>query len=132
MYPLDPTNRQGEYRAMVSEQKCLGLKEPGLLTVKEWLVGQGIEPYLLMDEVFETAIPSVLVLSGKLEFGAGKLLFLAYDLDQFAAMLIDKSFRSFYELSDETIRQVEEDQEALLRLAFTYIRSQMDELLSTA
>jgi len=71
-------------------------------------------------------------LSGKMEPGMGKLLFLAYDLDQFAAMLKDDRFRNFYELTDETIRRVQEDEEALLRLAFRYIRSQIDELLPTA
>jgi len=132
MYPLDLANQEGEYRAIVSEQKCLGLKESALLKVKDWLVGQGIEPYLVMEAIFRTVLPSELVLSGKMEPGMGKLLFLAYDLDQFAAMLKDDRFRNFYELTDETIRRVQEDEEALLRLAFRYIRSQIDELLPTA
>lgn len=132
MYPLDLTNQEGEYKAIVSQQRCLGLKESALVTVKEWLVGQGIEPYRMMEEIFQSVVPFELISSGKMEPGVGKLLFLAYDLDQFTAMLKDDRFRSFYELDDETIRRVEEDEEALLRLAFRYIRSQIDELLPTA
>lgn len=130
MYPLDLTERHDEYRTIVSEQKCLGLKESALQSVTEWLNGQGIEPYLQMDEVFQAIVPAEHVASGKLEPGVGKILYLAYDLDQFMALLKDERFRTFYELDEETLRRVEEDGEALLRLAFRYIRSQLDELLA--
>jgi hypothetical protein len=58
----------------------------------------------------------------------GKLLFLAYDLDRFAELLEDIHFRTFYEIDEAMLRQRQTDDEALLRLAFRYIRSQMDEL----
>jgi len=129
MYPLDLANQEGKYQPIVNQERCLGLRESTVLTVQEWLVGQGIEPYLEMDEVFRSIIPADLVTSGKLEPGVGKLLYLAYDLDRFAELLRDPHFRSFYELAEETIRQAESDPEMLLRLALRYIRGQMEELL---
>ncbi len=60
--------------------------------------------------------------------GLGRLLFLAYDLDRFLAMLDDPRFRKFHDVDDETFERVKASDEALLLLAFRYIRSQIEEL----
>ena len=129
MYPLDLTNQEGRYQPIVNAERCLGLREPVVFTVREWLEGQGIEPYLTMDEVFQSTIPADLMALGNKEPGVGKLLYLAYDLDRFAALLKDPQLRSFYEIDEETIQEAGNDSEALLKLALRYIRSQMIELL---
>jgi len=60
--------------------------------------------------------------------GLGRVLFIAYDLDRFAGLLEDRRFLMFHEVVDETVSLVREDMKELLRLAFRYIRLQMDEL----
>jgi uncharacterized protein len=127
MYPLDLTGTNGEYSTIVSEQKCLGLREASTSTVMEWLQSQGIQPYLQMDEMFQSIIPEELISSGRIDVGMGKTVYLAYDLDKFAELLKDQRFREYCGVDDEVARGA--DPEALLALAFKYIRSQMEELL---
>jgi len=129
MYPLDLTNQEGSYQTIVNQERCLGLGERQVVTVKDWLAGQGIEPYLEMDEVFQSLIAPELLASLKMEPELGKLLYLAYDLDRFVKMLADPEFRSFYELDEETYQQAKADSKMMLKLALRYIRSKMEELL---
>ena len=60
--------------------------------------------------------------------GVGKVLFIAYDLDRFAEFLNDGRLLIFHEVDDEMVSLAREDMKELLRLAFRYIRAQMDEL----
>lgn len=128
MFPLDLASREGEYQMIVGSDRCKGLKEPNTMTVREWLDTQGVGPYEEMERLFHSVLPPSFKPGAPMDAGLGKLLFLAYDLDRFAEMLDNPRFRAFYELDDELLRQVKEDDEAMLRLAFRYIRSQMDEL----
>ncbi len=128
MFPLDLASREGEYQMIVGSDRCMGLKESTAMTVQEWLDTQGVAPYVEMERAFHSVLPPSFKPGAPMDAGLGKLLFLAYDLDRFAEMLNDKRFQTFYEVDDELLRQVREDDEALLRLAFRYIRSQMDEL----
>jgi len=128
MFPLDLTAKEGEYRTIVQKDRCMGLGEPASGTAGEWLEGQGIEPYQRMEETFQSVLPPGFKPGGRMEAGLGKLLFMAYDLDRFAELLKNDRFRAFYDVDDTLLHQVQEDGEALLRLAFRYIRSQMDEL----
>jgi hypothetical protein len=59
----------------------------------------------------------------------GKLMFLAYDLDPFAQLLEEPRFRDLYEIDDQTLQRLREDDEALLLLAFRFIRRQLEERL---
>ena len=64
-----------------------------------------------------------------LDPGIGKLLFLAYDLDRVALLLQDRTVRRLYDLDEAQVAQLVGDDEALLRFAFRYIRSQLEQLL---
>jgi len=58
------------------------------------------------------------------------VLFLAFDLDRFAELLQDARIQTFYDVDEALFAQAQANDEALLRLAFRYIRAQMDELYS--
>jgi hypothetical protein len=128
MFPLDLGTKRGEFRIMAPKERCLGLHESATGTVGEWLDGQGVDPFLLMEQEFNSVMPAGFVPGSPLPEGLGKLLFLAYDLDRFLEILKDPHFQKFYEVDDEMLRNALEDDEQLLRLAFRYIRSQMEEL----
>jgi len=87
-----------------------------------------VKEYLEMEEAFQRVIPPGTEPGRTMEPGLGRLLFLAYDLDRFAGLLGDEKLQRFYELDPSTLEAVLRDDEALLRLAFRYIRSQMEEL----
>ncbi len=132
MYPLDLGSVEGEYQMIVGKDRCTGLAEPTVRTVEEWLQTQDIAPYVEMERLFQAVMPEGFKRGARMEAGLGKLLFLAYDLDRFAEFLKDKRFLTFYEVDEEMLRQVWKDDEALLRLAFRYIRNQLDELFQVA
>ncbi len=60
--------------------------------------------------------------------GMGRVLFLAYDLDRFAVLIDDSRLRRFYDMGADALEAARKDNEALLLLAFKYIRAQLDEL----
>ncbi|MDY6908805.1 MAG: YkgJ family cysteine cluster protein [Thermodesulfobacteriota bacterium] len=129
MFPLDLAGPPGRYRLIRGNDRCLGLLEKDAWTVGRWLESQGIGPYTRMEEEFQGVMPAGFEPGQRLDAGLGKILFLAYDLDRFARMVVDRRFRSFYGVDDEVLNRLQEDDEALLRLAFRYIRSQMEELI---
>lgn len=128
MFPLDLTTKEGEFSIIAAKERCFGLMEPSTQTVDEWLSNQAIAPYMEMERAFHFVMPEKFQPGAKMEEGLGRLIFLAYDLDRFAQLLDDSRFRKFYGIDDEMLQAVKAEDVALLRLAFRYIRSQLDEL----
>lgn len=128
MFPLDLSPTEGAYRLIAGKERCMGLCERGSRTVGSWLEHQGTGKYVEMESEFQSVVPARFKPGGAMNEGLGRILFLAYDLDRFAELLKDSRFLKFYDLDEEMLRGVQEDQEELLKLAFKYIRSQMDEL----
>ena len=125
MYPLDVAEQEGQYVTVVEKKRCLGLGEPSSSTAGEWLQGQGLDGYVEMDRAFQSVVPEP---GAEILASHGQLLFLAYDLDRFKEMLKDSGFRKSCDVDDDLLRRVQEDDGALLMLAFRYIRNQLDEL----
>jgi Fe-S-cluster containining protein len=131
MYPLDlDPKHPGCYRLIQASEKCLGLKENTEWTVSEWLTSQGVDHYREIEDLYQSVMPPQFSPGSRMDAGLGKLLFLAYDLDVFKEMIQQPSFRKFHEIDEETYRLAMEDEEELLKLAFSYIRSQLEELFS--
>lgn len=128
MFPLDLTPVEGEYGMIAGKERCLGLCEHTGKKVAEWLESQGIEPYTEMERAFGAVVPPGSRPGAAMAGGLGKLLFLAYDLDRFAELLDDPRFCTFHEIDDATLREVRENDEEMLKLAFRYIHSQIAEL----
>lgn len=129
MYPLDPTGRPGEYRAIVGRERCLGLREATAWNVGLWLQNQGLDAYAEMDMAFQSIMSMDFKPAAHLGSEIGKLIYLAYDIDRFAAVIQEDRFRSTFEVDDETLREALENDEALLRLAFDFVRSRLEDLL---
>lgn len=128
MFPLDLASTGGKYCLIAGKDRCMGLLERSGGTVADWLEGQGVEHYAEMESQYQLVVPERFKPGAAMNEGLGRILFLAYDLDRFAEMLKDERFLKFYEIGEETLRRVRDDQEELLKLAFVYIRSQLNEL----
>lgn len=128
MFPLDVAPEGGKFRFLAGKDRCTGLLERKERTVGEWLREQGVGPYMEMEREYQSVVPGRFRPGAAMDEGLGRVLFLAYDLDRFAELLNDDRFLKFYEIDAEMLRRVREDGEELLRLAFRYIRAQMDEL----
>lgn len=127
IYPLDVTASQGEYRRFASKERCLGLRESVETTVGDWIAGQGVEPHVEMDRLFQDVLPAGYRPDSRIMDAVGQLLYLAYDMDRFASLLEDEDFRKAYQIDDAMLRRLREEDELLLRLAFRYIRDQLEE-----
>lgn len=129
LYPLDlAESGPDHYRVMVNSAHCLGLMETEQRTVSQWIESQGVMPYTEMEKAYQAVMPAGFRRGQWLDPGVGKLLFLAYDLDRFEQFLDDDRIRKFYEIDDELLERVKHDDEALLHLAFRYIRIQLAQL----
>jgi hypothetical protein len=57
MYPLDVTGSEGTYQIVAKSERCLGLRERRSRTVAEWLLGQGVAPFVEMEQAFQMVMP---------------------------------------------------------------------------
>lgn len=130
MFPLDLTGKEGEYRLIAKGDRCLGLKERNSWTVQDWLVSQNVEEYLIMEQAFREIMPASYRPGSNLGAGLGKVIYLAYDLDRLEELFEDKRIRDLYEINDNLFQKIRKDDEALLRLAFRYIRTQLEEFFA--
>lgn len=129
LYPLDlAEGGPDRYRVMAPKSLCQGLGEARQWTVSEWIDNQGIAPYTEMELAYQGVMPTGFGRGQWLDPAVGKVLFLAYDLERFEKFLEDARIRKFYEIDDELLERVTHDGEALLRLAFRYIRIQLEQL----
>ncbi len=128
MFPLDLSSTDAQFRLIAGKERCKGLSERSKGTVGDWLQCQGVLEYAEMDTEFQSVVPKGFKPGAPMNEGLGRVLFIAYDLDRFAELLKDGRFLTFHEVDNETVALVGEDMKELLRLAFRYIRAQMDEL----
>lgn len=128
MFPLDLSSTDAQFRLIAGKERCKGLSERSKGTVRDWLQCQGGLEYAEMDTEFQSVVPKGFKPGAPMNEGLGRVLFIAYDLDRFAELLKDGRFLTFHEVDNETVSLVGEDMKELLRLAFRYIRAQMDEL----
>ncbi len=128
MFPLDLSPLDGKYHLIAGKERCMGLFERGNRTVGEWLENQGITPYTEMEREYQAVVPERFRPGAAMNEGLGRVLFLAYDLDRFSELLKNNAFRKLYDVDEEMLQRVREDGEEMLRLAFRYIRAQMNEL----
>ena len=132
MFPLDLASTHTQFRIIAGNERCRGLFERSRGTVGTWLQSQGISEYAEMDREYQSVVPKRFKPGAPMDEGLGRVLFLAYDLDRFSELLNDRRFSMFFEVDDNSVSLAREDPRELLRLAFRYIRAQMDELYQIA
>ncbi|MGC9966340.1 MAG: YkgJ family cysteine cluster protein [Syntrophobacteraceae bacterium] len=128
MFPLDLSSTDTQFRLITGKERCKGLFERSKGTVGDWLEAQGVLEYAEMDRAFQSVVPARFKPGAPMNEGLGRLLFIAYDLDRFAELIKDGRFATFHDVDEEMLTLAGEDTKELLKLAFRYIRAQMDEL----
>ncbi len=111
---------------LVKEEHCKGHEEPRTLTVREYRQEQGVEPYDVSNREWMDIIvkkrssgPTV----GAPSQRSFELFALAsYDLDAFREFVSSDSFRAMFELDEAQERELQEDDEALLRFAMRFLK----------
>jgi len=128
MFPLDLSTTDQQFRLIAGKDRCKGLFEPSKGTVGDWLEAQGVFQYAEMDRAYQSVVPARFKPGGPMNEGLGRLLYIAYDLDRFAELIKDGRFSKFHDVDEKMLSAAGQDSEELLKLAFRYIRAQMDEL----
>lgn len=115
-----------EYYMMIKEKHCLGFSEVKEQTVSEWITEQGIEPYNRMNDMLMEIISlKNQIIPGELDIKSGYLFRMAlYDLDKFREHLHSNKIQT-NDFNEEEIKASEQDDTALLKIAFSWIKQNL-------
>ena len=127
LYPLghafSATRKEGVY-FLLKEPECLGFKEKKTWTVAHWIESQGLQGYQKMNKDFSELI----FLKAKfrphgLTTQETKMFFMScYNLDAFKEFVLKSSFLQRFILTKKEIKKISKDDEALLQLAFKWLK----------
>jgi len=119
----------GEYGIAFKPSCCHGLNEDKEWTVKEWMDNQGLAVYNEMEELFGE-IPLKLKPCGLKELADTAMemvLIGCYDLDRFRKILLENP-QLLNNESKETIQEVTKDDVALMKFAFKWLPSNLNDV----
>lgn len=109
---------------IVREDHCKGFEEDKEWTVREWRADQGVD---VRDEMNREWLRLVMRrksfgIQASLSEQAKRMFFMAStDLATFRKFVFESSFLDIYEIDDETIAKIKEDDVALMLFSFKYL-----------
>ncbi len=113
---------------VVKEPHCKGHYEPKEWTVRDWCADQGVD---LRDEMNKEWLRLVMRrksfgLQATLSDPAKRMFFMAStDLDTFRKFVFESSFLDTYEIDQETLDKIKEDDVALMHFSFQYMANSL-------
>ncbi|CAK8715556.1 MAG: hypothetical protein CDV28_11454 [Candidatus Electronema aureum] len=116
--------REEKFFFLVKEPHCKGFDEAKKWTIGEWRADQGVDD---RDEMNKEWLRLVMRRKSfghqaSLSEAAQRMFFMAStDLDHFRRFIFESSFLNTYEIDQETVDSLREDDEALLRFSFKYL-----------
>jgi len=123
LFPLD-TEQGVEYKFITDPDTCHGLREAREWTVEEWRRDQGLLDYddldhnfkdvMHADEVWEEAISDARM--------QDMYLMCLYDVDRFREFVFTSSFLKKFQVDDDILDKIREDDVALLYFASQWLR----------
>ena len=131
MYPLglaspggDPSAPEEEFYFLLQEEHCAGHAEAKEWTIREWIEDQGIGPYDEMGERFkQISMHGFLQKPEPLDPRRIEMFFTAcYDVDKFRRFVFDSSFLERFDLDEQTIEEIRNDDVELLKFGFRWVR----------
>ncbi len=123
MYPIFPDVTVGEVYMLEEKPACLGLQEKTEWTVEQWKRAQGIEVYDRMNDAFSVITNNEFFKTNKLELDSARQMILAcYNIDQFKKYIFETRFLEIYEIEEDILKNIREDEEELLNFGYQWIR----------
>lgn len=124
MYPVFPASSKEERYWIEEKPFCLGFKEQRQWTIKEWKENQGIDIYDKMNEPYkEITLHDYFQKGNKLDIGRTKMVYRAcYNLDEFKKFLFETRFFDIYEVEEDVVEKIKEDEEELLKFGYRWIK----------
>jgi len=127
MFPVFPISIDEQEFLVEPKPKCLGYKEDKLSTPREWKESQDLLVYDKMNQAYKDITRHDYFQSGnKLDQGQAKLLYRAcYDLDEFKKFLFQSKFLDIYDVGEEVIEKIKNNEEELLSFGYAYVKSSL-------
>ena len=124
MYPVFPVSSEEKEFLIEEKASCLGFREDKQSTTREWKKDQDIDIYDKMNESYKEITHHDYFQNGnKLDSGKTKLLYTAcYDLDAFKRFLFETRFFDIYDVEEEVIEKIKNDEEELLSFGYRWVR----------
>ena len=125
-YPLGRGSSKGgkELFFLVREDHCQGFEQDKDWTTKEWLADQGLEKYNHYNDLWMEIITSNSSL-GPVEHHVKKIqmfFMVSYNADRFRDFVLNSKFLKMFEFDEDLAGRVEDDDEALLKLGFLWLK----------
>lgn len=114
-----------EFYFFINEPHCKGFEESKEWTVREWRKDQGVDIHDEINEgwadliVYKRSFPKNIQFSEK----AKQMFFMAcYNIDEFKAFVFESPFLSMYNLDDDLVERIKNDEIALLEFGFSWLK----------
>lgn len=123
LYPLD-TEQGVEYRFIVDPGKCHGLLESEERTVEQWRREQGLLDYDDIDHNLGDVMNADQVWEDKINDPRMQdmILMALYDVDRFREFVFKSSFLKKFQVDDDIVDKIKEDDISLLYFASQWLR----------
>jgi len=131
MYPLArvvsrsrETGEITEQYMLIKESYCLGSSQGKTWTIRQWEEGQEIGIYNEMNDLLMEIISlKNRLMPGRIDVKSEYLYYMAcYNLDTFRSHIFEKGILDNLNLNSETLSAIKDDDEALLKLGFQWIK----------
>lgn len=123
LYPLD-TEQGVEFRLLVDGARCKGLLETDQRTVEEWRREQGLLDYDDMDHNLKDVMNPDQIWEDKIHDPRMQdmILMTLYDPDRFREFIFDSSFLTKFQVDEDILQKIREDDVALLYFGSQWLR----------
>ncbi len=129
MYPVgenshDISKKTEKAFFLIEDKFCLGNKENKTVTVSDYLNNQGIGKYNEMLEYFNQIISHESFIEGKHlnEQQIGMFYMACYNIDKFRKFVFESSFLKRFEINEEEIKRIQNDDTELLKFGSRWLR----------
>jgi Fe-S-cluster containining protein len=118
------TPREDKFFFLVKEPHCKGFDEPKTWTIRDWRADQGVD---IRDEMNKEWLRLIMRrkshgFQASLADAAKRMFFMAStDLDHFRRFVFESSFLDTYEVDQETLDKIREDDVELMLFSFRYL-----------
>ncbi len=124
MYPLDKDIEDDEYKLIVGEDFCLGLKEGKEWIVEDWFEDQGLIPYDTYNQLFNQIVNAESSWGNKVPDKSVIDMFYmtCYNIDKFRGFVFNSSFLNLFEVDEGLKERIRVDDPELLKFGFKWLR----------
>lgn len=129
MYPISENSHEISKKTdkpfqLIEDDFCLGHKEKKELSISEYLNGQGIGKYNEMLEYFNQIISHESFIESKhlTEQQIGMFYLACYNIDKFREFVFESSFLKRFEIEEEEIKRIKNDDTELLKFGSKWLR----------